>query len=243
MREYGAAVRAPHPVSHEQARVLRAVAQGRTAALGGHIEACEAWGTERICDNSWRARHCPTGQGAARTKGLAAERALLLPVPSFPVVFTLPHLLTPLLRGNQRALYNLLFQTATPTLQEFARDPHHLGAELGITAVLHPWGQPLTEPVHVHCVVTGGGLSAEGTQWRTGRRRFLFAVKALSRVFGGKYLAALGRLRSAHRLTFAGARAPLAEDHTGTAFLEQLRQKPWVGYAQSPFGSAEQVLK
>ena len=243
VREYGEAFRATHHVSHEQARVLRAVAQCRTAALGGHVEACEACGTERICYNSCRNRHCPKCQSAARAKWVAAEQALLLPVPYFHVVFTLPQLLTPLLRVNQRALYNLLFQTATQTLQEFAHDPKHWGAELGITAVLHTWGQTLTEHVHVHCVVTGGGLSAEGTQWRTGRRRFLFAVKALSRVFRGKYLAALGRLRSAHRLTFAGASAPLAEDHTWTAFLEQLRQKPWVVYAKSPFGSAEQVLK
>ena len=143
-------------------------------------------GTERVCYDSCRNRHCPKCQGSARAKWLAAEQALLLPIPYFHVVFTLPHHLNPLIRVNQRPLYDLLFQTAAQTLQEFAQDPKHLGAELGITAVLHTWGQTLTEHVHVHCVVTGGGLSLDGTQWRTCRRRFLFAVKALGASLPGQ---------------------------------------------------------
>jgi Putative transposase/Transposase zinc-binding domain len=243
VREYGEAFRLTHHVSHEQARVLRAVARCRTAALGGHVEACEACGTERICYNSCRNRHCPKCQGAARAKWLTAEQALLLPVPYFHVVFTLPHHLNPLIHVNQRVLYNLLFQAATQTLQEFAHDPHHLGAELGITVVLHTWGQTLTEHVHVHCVVTGGGLSADGTQWRACRRRFLFAVKALGHVFRGKYLAGLCRLRAQHRLTFAGTSGTLAEDTAWIAFLQQLHALPWVVYAKPPWGGPEQVLK
>jgi hypothetical protein len=140
-------------------------------------------------------------------------------------------------------LYNLLFQAAAQTLQAFARDPKHLGAELGITAVLHTWGQTLTEPIHVHGVVTGGGRNAEGMQWRPCRRRFLFAVKAVSKVFRGKYRAGLRRLRDQQQLTFAGASAALAEDHAWTAFLEQLGQMPWVVYAKPPLGSPEPVLK
>src|SRR4030095_4738320 len=136
VRAYGAAFRATHRVSHEQARVLRAIAQCRTAALGGHVEHCMSCGTERVCYDSCRNRHCPKCQGSARAKWLAAEQALLLPVPYFHVVFTRPQLLPPRVRVNQRALYNLVFQAATQTLQEFARDPTHLGAELGITAVL-----------------------------------------------------------------------------------------------------------
>jgi hypothetical protein len=174
---------------------------------------------------------------------LAAEQALLLPVPYFHVVFTLPHPLNPLLRVNQRALYHLLFQAAAQTLQEFARDPKHLGAELGITAVLHTWGQTLTEHVHVHCIVTGGGLSIAGTHWQPSHPRFLFAVTALSQVFRGKYLAALDRLRSTHRLTFAGTSAALAEDAAWTAFLHQLHATPWIVYAKPPWGGPEQVLK
>jgi hypothetical protein len=243
VREYGAAFRATHHVSHEQERVLHAIAQCRTAALGGHVEVCEACGTEQISYNSCRNRHCPKCQGAARAKWLAAEQALLLPVPYFHVVFTLPHLLNPLIRVNQRPLYNLLFQVATQTLQEFARAPQHLGAELGITAVLHTWSQQLTEHVHVHCVVTGGGLSAEGTQWCAGRHRFLFPVKALSTVFRGKYLAGLRGLRSQHKLHFAGESAEWAAEEAWARFLRQLQDRAWVVYAKPPWGGPEQVLK
>jgi hypothetical protein len=243
VRQYGEAFRATHHVSHEQAKVLRAIVQCRTAALGGHVEVCDVCGTEQISSNSCRNRHCPKCQGVARAKWLAAEQALLLPVPYFHVVFTLPHRLNPLIRVNQRALYNLLFQAATQTLQEFARDPTHLGAELGITAVLHTWGQTLIEHVHVHCVVTGGGLTAEGTQWRPSHSRFLFAVEALSQVFRGKYLAGLRRLQAQHKLHFAGESAALAEDAAWTAFLGQLQARAWVVYAKPPWGGPEQVLQ
>jgi hypothetical protein len=174
---------------------------------------------------------------------LAAEQAMLLPIPYFHVVFTLPHQLNPLIRVNQRLLYALLFQTAAQTLQEFARDPNHLGAEIGITAVLHTWGQTLTEHIHVHCVVTGGGLSPDGTQWRACQRRFLFAVKALGAVFRGKYLAGLERLRRLQRLTFVGASAAWGEEDAWNALRQQLFAKPWVVYAKPPRGSPEQVLK
>jgi len=210
---------------------------------GGHVEVCEACGTERVCSDSCRNRHCPKCQGAARAKWLAAEQALLLPVPYCHLVFTLPHTLNPLVRVNQRALYHLLFQAATPTRQEFARDPQHLGAELGITAGLHTWGQTLTEHIHGHCVVTGGGLSAEGTRWRAGRRRFLFAVKALSQVFRGKYLAGLRRLRSQHQLTVAGESAEWVAAEAGPKFLHQFQARAWVVYAKPPWGGPEQVLR
>ena len=243
VRAYGSAFRATHPVSHEQARVLRAIAHCRTAALGGHVAQCLSCGTERVCYDSCRNRHCPKCQGSVRAKWLAAEQALLLPIPYFHVVFTLPHQLNPLIRVNQRRLYDLLFQTAAQTLQEFARDPKHLGVEIGLTAVLHTWGQTLTEHIHVHCVVTGGGLSPDGTQWRACRRRFLFAVKALGAVFRGKYLAGLEQLRSQQRLTFAGASAVWVEEDTWNSLRQQLFAKPWVVYAKPPWGSPEQVLK
>ena len=243
VRAYGAAFRATHRVSHEQARVLRAIAQCRTAALGGHGEQGVNCGTERICYDSCRNRHCPKCQGSARAKWLAAEQALLLPIPYFHVVFTLPHQLNPLIRVNQRRLYALLFQTAAQTLQELARAPNHLGAEIGITAVLHTWGQTLTEHIHVHCVVTGGGVSLDGTQWRACQRRFLFAVKALGAVFRGKYLAGLERVRSQQRLTFAGASTAWAEEAAWHSLRQQLYAKPWVVYAKPPWGSPEQVLK
>jgi len=144
---------------------------------------------------------------------------------------------------NQRRLYDSLFQTAAQTLQEFARDPNHLGAELGITAVLHTWGQTLTEHIHVHCVVTGGGLSPDGTQGRACSRRFLFAVNALGAVFRGKYRAGLERLRRQQRLTFAGESAVLAAEAAWDSFRQQLYAKPWVVYAKPPWGSPELVLK
>jgi Putative transposase len=149
-------------------------------------------------------------------------------VPYFHVVFPLPPLLNPLMRVNQRPLYNLVFQTVVRTLRQFARDPNHLGAELGITAVLHPWGQTLTEHIHVHCSVTGGGLTAAGTQWRPSHPRCLFAVAALSQVFRGKYLAGLRRLRAKHRLHFAGESAALAEQKAWQAFLGPVQDRPWV---------------
>ncbi len=243
VREHGEAFRATHPVSHEQARVLRALAQCRTAALGGHVEVCETCGTERVCYDSCRNRHCPKCQGSARAKWLATEQAVLLPVPYFHVVFTLPQLLNPLLRVNQRALYHLLFQAATQTLQDFARDPQHLGAELGITAVLHTWGQTLTEHSHVHCIVTGGGLSVDGVQWRPSHSRFLFAVKALSQVFRGKYLAGLTHLRAQDKLHYAGESAALAAAEAWAALLRQLLARAWVVYAKPPWGGPEQALK
>jgi Putative transposase/Transposase zinc-binding domain len=243
VRAYGEAFRATHSVSHEQARVRRAIAQCRPAALGGHLEGGEACGTEPNSYNSCRNRHCPKCQGSARAKGLAAEQALRLPVPYFHLVFTLPPQLNPLVRVNQRALYTLLFQAATQTLRRFARDPNHLGAELGITAVLHTWGQTLTEHSHVQCLVTGGGLTADGTQWRPSHPRFLFAVQALSPVFPGKYLAGLRRLRHRQRLHFAGESAELAADAAWTTFLSQLQDRPWVVYAKPPWGGPEPGLK
>src|SRR2546426_11469754 len=153
VRAYGARFVRHHTTSPEQRRVLGAIARCRTAALGGHVEGCDACGHTRIAYNSCRDRHCPKCQGAARAKWMAAEQAMLLPVEYFHVVFTLPHALHPLLRLNRRLLYGLLFRTAAATLLTFARNPTHLGAEPGITMVLHTWGQTLTEHVHVHCVV------------------------------------------------------------------------------------------
>jgi hypothetical protein len=243
VRRYGARYRQTHLVSGPQEIVLRAIARCRTAALGGHVEACDACGTTRVAYNSCRNRHCPKCQGRARAKWLAAQQALLLPVPYFHLVFTLPHELNALLRVNPRRLYALLFRAAAATLQTFARDDRHLGAELGVTAVLHTWGQPLTQHVHVHCVVTGGGLSADGQRWVSSRPGFLFPVRALSQVFRGTFLAGLRRLRARARLRFAGECAALAEPAPWTRWLQTLRRCDWVVYAKPPFGGPERVLR
>ena len=162
VRAYGRPYLRTYPTSTEQRRVLRAIAACRTAALGGHVEGCDACGYSRIAYNSCRNRHCPKCQGKERARWMAAEQAMLLPVPYFHVVFTLPHALNPLIRVNRRRLDGLLFRCAARTLRTFALDPRHLGAEPAITMVLHTWGQTLEEHVHVHCVVSGGGLALDG---------------------------------------------------------------------------------
>src|SRR5512144_206215 len=243
VRTYGATYRRTHAVWPVQGVVLRAIERCRTAALGGHVEACAACGARRVAYNSCRNRHCPKCQGSARATWVAAQQAQLLPIEYFHVVFTLPHALNALVRVNPRRLYALLFHAAAATLQGFARDPRHLGAELGVTAVLHTWGQNLSQHLHVHCVVTGGGLSADGQQWVSTRRGFLFPVRALSQVFRGKFLAGLRQLRARGHVQFAGDSAALADAAGWTGWLRALRATDWVVYAKPPFGGPERVLK
>ncbi len=218
---------------------MRAIERCRTAALGGHLDACDRCGATRIAYNSCRNRHCPKCQSLARAKWLEAQSALLLPVGYFHVVFTLPHELNELILYNRRLLYELLFRAASQTLHRFGRDPRYLGAELAITAILHTWGQNLSQHVHLHCVVSGGGLSVDRERWIGGQRRFLFPVRALSKVFRGKYLDSLrravasGKLRLPHGLADPAAFADL---------LGRLRQRPWVVYAKRPFAGPKQVL-
>ena len=202
VRAHGQQYLRTHPTSAEQRQVLRAIATCRTAALGGHVEQCEDCSYQRIAYNSCRNRHCPKCQGKERAQWMAAEQAMLLPVPYFHVVFTLLHTLNPLIRVNHALLYGLLFRVVAHTLRTFALDPRHLGAEPAITMVLHTWGQTLEEHYHVHCVVSGGGLSLDGRSWvalprgkNKHRRPFLFDVTALSRVFRGKFIATLTRSR------------------------------------------------
>jgi len=243
VRQYGEAYRAAHRVSVTQQRVLRAIAQCRTAALGGHLEQCDSCARTRPVYNSCRNRHCPKCQAADQAAWRDAQHAVLLPVPYFHVVFTLPHDLNPLLRANQRRLYTLLFRAVLDTLTTFARDPRHLGAEIGVTAVLHTWSQTLRDHVHLHCIVTGGGLSREGTRWRACKqRRFLFPVRALSTLFRGKFLAALHSAATTHALVFAGRCAPLADPIAWQQLLTNLYAKPWYVYAKAPLAGPTQVL-
>jgi len=199
VREYGGQLAW---TSAPERQVLRAIGRCRTAALGGHVEGCRRCGHERVAYNSCRNRHCPKCQGAERARWMAAERAMLLPVSYFHVVFTLPDALRVLVRANRRRLYALLFRAAAATLREFARAPRYLGAEPAITMVLHTWGQTLGEHFHVHCIVSGGGLTPGGHHWRSLKRRrrpFLFPVRALSLVFRAKYLRGLAELHATPR--------------------------------------------
>ena len=241
-RTHGAAYRHTHALSRAQRRAMQAIETCRTAALGGHRETCDTCGAERIAYNSCRNRHCPKCQTLAKERWLAARRAELLPVEYFHVVFTLPHALNQLAQGNPRLIYTLLFRAVAATLTTFARDPRHLGGDLGGTAILHTWGQNLSQHLHLHCVVTGGALTQDG-RWMAAPPGFLFPVRALARVFRGKYLQALHRAFITGRLRFAGSLASLAEPEAFATWLRELRQHDWIVYAKRPFAGPTQLLE
>ena len=242
VRVGGDAVARTHRLAKVQQVALWAIAACRTAVLGGHTETCDHCGMTRVTYNSCRNRHCPTCQTTARDRWLEARRAELLPIPYFHVVFTLPHALNALAQGNPRVVYGLLCRAATETLLAFGRDPRHLGGTIGVTAILHTWGQTLTQHLHLHCVVTGGALSRDGTRWILARRGFLFPVRALAVVFRARYLEGLRHAFDARRLTFAGGTEPLTDPETWRRFLHTLGAQPWVVYAKPPFGGPERVL-
>jgi hypothetical protein len=174
---------------------------------------------------------------------LEGRLAELMPVEYFHLVFTLPHALNPLAQGNPRLVYTLLFHAASETLATFARDPRHLGGEIGVTAILHTWGQNLSQHLHLHCVVTGGALALDGSRWIPAKAGFLFPVRALAKVFRGKYLDALRRAFRAGELVFSGSLATLADPGAFAAWLAQLRRHDWVVYAKRPFAGPEQVIE
>ena len=243
-RQYGTAFRrsAGATLTREQRRAMQAIENCRTAALGGHREQCDACGHQVIAYNSCRNRHCPKCQALAKAQWLAEREADLLPVEYFHVVFTLPDTLNPLAWQNQKVVYDLLFRTAAETLRTIAANPKHLGAEIGFLAVLHTWGQTLSYHPHLHCVVPGGGLVPDGTQWRACRPGYFLPVQVLSAHFRQLFLAALRRAFQRQQLNFQGALAPLAAAPAFTALLTQAGQKAWVVYAKPPFGGPRQVL-
>jgi hypothetical protein len=223
-------------------KVMDAIVRCRTATLGGHRDQCLRCGHQAISYNSCRNRHCPKCQGNARAKWLAARSAELLPVPYFHVVFTLPHELSALVLQNKRLLYDLLFHTTAATLLEVARDPKHLGADIGLLSVLHTWGQNLQHHPHLHCVVPAGGLALDGSGWIATSPRFFLPVRVLSRVFRGKFTAALKQLFLQGKLQFHGTLQELTRPKRFRQFLRQLFTKQWVVYAKPPFAGAEHVL-
>jgi hypothetical protein len=227
----------------QQRRVLSDIAACRTATLGGHVEACDRCGHQRIAYNSCRNRHCPKCQAGAAAEWTEDRRAELLPVAYFHVVFTLPAVLGPIALQNPRVVYGLLFQAAAETLQQIAADPKHLGAEIGFLSVLHTWGQNLQHHPHVHCVVPGGGLALDGSRWIACRPRFFLPVRVLSRVFRGKFLARLRAAFEQGKLSFHGRLAALADPVEFRRRLAASARTEWVVYAKPPFGGPEQVLK
>src|SRR5437870_4844755 len=242
-RAHGAAYRHAHALARAPRRAMQAIETCRTAALGGHRETCDTRGADRIAYNSCRNRHCPKCQTLAKERWLAARRADLLPVEYFHVVFTLPHALNALAQGNPRVVYTLLFRAVAATLTTFGRDPRHLGGDVGGTAILHTWGQNLSQHLHLHCVVPGGALAQDGARWIAAPPGFLFPVRALARVFRGKYLQALHRAFTAGQLRFAGSRAALADPEAFATWLRDLRQQDWVVYAKRPLAGPTQVLE
>jgi len=240
-RSLGAAFAASLPAAPR--RVVQDIVACRTAALGGHLDQCDQCGYRQIAYNSCRNRHCPKCQAAARAEWTTARAAELLPVEYYHVVFTLPAQLSALALQNKRVIYDLLFRVAAETLLKIAADPQHLGAKIGFFTVLHTWGQTLQHHPHLHCVVPGGGLSADNSRWIACRPGFFLPVKVLSRLFRGKFIAYLREAREQHQLTYAGELSSLAEAGEFNCWLGELRQLEWVVYAKPPFGGPQQVLK
>ena len=221
---------------------MSAIETCRTAIMAGHVEACTDCGHWRVAYNSCRNRHCPRCQGAAARTWLAEREADLLPVGYFHVVFTLPTEIADIALQNKAAVYGLLFQAASETMTTIAADPKHLGARIGITAVLHTWGSAMTHHPHIHMIVPGGGLSSDGSRWISSRPAFLLPVRVLGKLFRRLFLTRLTALHEAGRLAFYGNLAHLADRR---AFLRQLapvRKKRWVVYAKPPFAGPETVL-
>jgi hypothetical protein len=233
--------RAGH-LSLGQLKVMSAIERCRTAALGGHVARCGDCGHIHVAYNSCRNRHCPKCQGAAARDWLAARQAELLPVAYYHVVFTLPAPIADIAYHNKAVVYGLLFKAAAETLLTIAADPRHLGARIGLTAVLHTWGSALTHHPHVHCIVPGGGLSPDSRRWISCRPGFFLPVRVLSRLFRRLFLEKLSAARQAGQLRFHGALTDLSKPDAFAAHLAPLRKVEWVVYAKRPFAGPEAVL-
>ena len=243
-RAAGPDYRAAHAghLSLHQLKVMAAIVNCRTAALGGHVEGCDDCGHLRVAYNSCRNRHCPKCQGAAARTWLAEREADLLPVGYFHIVFTLPAEVADIAWQNKAAVYDLLFRAASETMMTIAADPRHLGARIGITAVLHTWGSAMTHHPHVHMIVPGGGFSLDGARWITSRPAFLLPVRVLGKLFRRLFLTRLTDLHEARKLAFFGSQADLADRRRFLRHLAPVRRKRWVVYAKAPFAGPEAVL-
>jgi hypothetical protein len=230
-------------VRWKHVKVLLAIARCRTAALGGHLDECTRCGHRAtISFNSCRNRHCPKCQTAAREQWIAARRGELLSTRYLHVVFTLPRRLAPLVLQNKKVLYDLLFRSSADTLREVARDPRHLGAEIGFFSVLHTWSQKLSLHPHVHCVVPAGGLSLDHTRWVRSPNNYFLPKKVLRQVFRGKFVDALQQAFANGQLRFVGDLKLLAQPKIFAAWLRPLFRQHWVVYLKPPFGGPEYVL-
>lgn len=243
-RAHGPAWRATNAghVSLTQLKVMSAIERCRTAALGGHVARCADCAHEHIAYNSCRNRHCPKCQSGAAKAWLAAREAELLPVRYFHLVFTLPKPIADIAHQNKCELYNLLMRASADTVIKIASDPKHLGARVGITSVLHTWGSAMTHHPHVHMIVPGGGLSADGSEWIACRKNFFLSVRVLSRLYRRLILEGLAKLHKAGKLHFFGDHAELVDRAAFDTFLQPLRKIDWVVYAKEPFAGSKAVL-
>jgi putative transposase/transposase-like zinc-binding protein len=229
--------------SFQQLKVFRAIQNCRTAALGGHVDACSQCGHQAISYNSCRNRHCPKCQTQARQRWLAAREQEVLPTAYFHVVFSVPHELNVLALENPRCVYDLLFAASSATLLEVAANPKRLGAEIGIISILHTWGQNLLLHPHIHCVVPAGGLAPDHSRWVSAKHNFFLPIPVLRKVFRGKFLAGLKRLRQHRKLACSGPARALADPKQFAKLLRRQHLRRWVVYAKAPFGGPLQVLR
>lgn len=244
-RAWGEKYRATHgeEIPSRQHRAMRAIEACRTAELGGHVEECDVCGHVRVSYNSCRNRHCPKCQFLDKERWLESRKEDLLPIRYFHVVFTLPEALRPIALRNQRTLYGLLFKAVDQTLRELASDPRRLGAQIGFVALLHTWSSTLTDHPHIHCIVTGGGLSLDGKRWIACRKKYFFPVKVLSRLFRGKFLSYLKKAYRSGKIEFTGQIASLGEECNFQGLLRQLYRQEWVVYCKPPFKNAQKAME
>lgn len=242
-RQHGPAYRESHRLSRNDWRVMRAIEVCRTSVLGGHKDKCDNCGHLEISYNSCRNRHCPKCQTLRKERWIEARGEDLLPIQYFHVVFTIPSELNPLVSINRKVMYDLLFRSVSETLVELANDQKHLGARIGAIGILHTWGQNLMDHPHIHCIVTGGGLSSDGGRWVSCRKGFFIPVRVMSALFRGKFLGLLKKCFTSDDLVFPGSIGHFKQPGDFEIFRKQLYQKKWVVYCKPPFDGAKGVLQ
>ena len=242
--KYGKEYIESHSMPLEHYKIMNAIVVCRTAALGGHVEICDSCGKRQNSYNSCRNRHCPKCQALTKARWLEARQAELLPVPYFHNVFTLPHDLNLIILCNKRIMLDILFKAVSATLKEFAQNPtrYKEGGKIGFTAILHTWDQKLRDHFHLHCVIPAGYLSNDGDRWIHSKKKFLFPVKALSRVFRGKFMELLEEAFQQNDLIFPGEISDIGTNAGFKKLKKQLFSKEWVVYSKQPFGGPKQVL-
>jgi len=242
-RQHGPAYRESHRLSRNDWRVMHAIEVCRTAVLGGHKDKCDHCGHLEISYNSCRNRHCPKCQTLKKERWIEARGEDLLPIEYFHVVFTIPSELNHLVSMNRKVLYDLLFRSVSETLMELAHNPKHLGARIGAIGILHTWGQNLMDHPHIHCIVTGGGLSSDGSRWVSCRKDFFIPVRVMSALFRGKFLGLLKKCFLSDDLVFPRSIGHLGQPGNFETFRKQLYQKKWIVYCKPPFDGAKGVLQ